>query len=127
MDVVDIIVAVLVLAGSAVVEVAKRKRGRTEKPVREILQDPESEFMEWFPELESDDPELMPEPESVRDNHQFGSPVQDVVFVEEPVKKESPSLKRTSPAVVEEKIEADKERIDARKLVICSEIMKTKF
>ncbi len=127
MDVFDIIVTVLVLAGSAVFEASRKKKGKAVRPEKELSQEPESDVIDWMPEVESEVLEWMPVPESVPDNHQVVNPLNDSVSVAEPVRKASPSVKRSSPVVVEENNEADKERIDARKLVIYSEIMKTKF
>lgn len=123
MDIFDIIVTVLVLAGSAVFEASRKKKGKAVRPEKELSQEPESDVIEWMPEVESEVLECMPVP----DNHQVVNPLNDSVSVAEPVRKASPSVKRTSPVVVEENNETEKEEIDPKKLVIYSEIMKTKF
>lgn len=123
MDIFDIIVTVLVLAGSAVFEASRKKKGKAVRPEKELSQEPESDVIEWMPEVESEVLECMPVP----DNHQVVNPLNDSVSVAEPVRKASPSVRRTSPVVVEENNETEKDEIDPKKLVIYSEIMKTKF
>lgn len=105
MDIYEIITAVLVLLGSAVVELFRKKRGVSARPVEEVTAPDED--MEVI-HVEVKEPETTP------------------VMVQESVRKTVPSV-RKAPAAVEELTETEKEEIDPKKLVIYSEIMKTKF
>ena len=119
------LIGLLIAVGAVIFKVVEsrlEKSGKKAQPVvPEEQSEPDFDFKGWvrealYDEAEAAKPEVpLPQPEAVKPK-----PVEDVVRQTKPAAKKKPVLMEEAP-------EKKGEKIDPKKLVIYSEIMKPKF